>query len=116
MWSIEARIRELTDFRKDAYIFANLLNKLLRQGSKDIHRVTSAYTAIRLPFASSFVDKSRDQGVRYEFSAPGFEGIREGDPIALGLLSELGRSIEKGWELPWKYSARDELQKALDML
>lgn len=107
---------KLIDFRKDAYIFANLLNKQLRQGSKDINRITSAYTAIRQPRANSFVVASRDQGVYFEFSAPGFEDIQEGDPISAERLSDLGRSIEKGWELPWKHSAKDDLQRALDML
>jgi salicylate hydroxylase len=106
----------MINFRKDAYIFANLLNKLLRQGRKDIHRITSAYTAIRRPRASSFVVGSRGQGIRYEFNAPGFEDIQEGDPITAERLSDLGRSIEKGFELPWKYSARDDLQRALDIL
>lgn len=106
----------MINFGKDAYIFANLLNKVLRQESKDIHRISSAYTAIRRPTASSFVVGSRNQGIRFEFNAPGFEDIQEGDPISAEQLSDLGRSIEKGWELPWKYSAREDLQKALDIL
>ena len=113
---LKLRYRELINFRKDAYIFANLLNKLLRQGSKDIQRVANAYTAIRRPTARSFVVGSREQGIRYEFTSPDFEDIQEGDLIATERLSHLGRSIEKGWELPWKYSARDDLQRALDIL
>ena len=66
--------------------------------------------------ASSFVVGSRDQGILYEFNAPGFEDIQEGDPIGAEQLSDLGRSIEKGYELPWKYSAIDDLHRALDML
>ena len=59
---------------------------------------------------------SREQGIRYEFNAPGFEDIKEGDLIATERLSHLGKSIEKGWELPWKYSARGDLQRALAIL
>jgi salicylate hydroxylase len=94
----------LTQFRKDAYIFANLLNRLLCQGSKDIQRITDIYTVIRRPTANSFAVGSREQGIRYEFNASGFEDIEEGDPIAAERLNDLGRSIEKGWDLPWNYN------------
>jgi salicylate hydroxylase len=103
-------------FRKDASTFANLLNKLLRQGSKDIRRITSIYTAVRQPTANTFVVGSRDQGACYEFTAPGFEDTQEGDSVSAERLRDLGRSIEKGWELTWKYSATDDLQRALGML
>jgi len=53
---------------------------------------------------------SRDQGSRYEFNAPGFEDIKEGDSIGAERLGDLGRSIDKGWDFPWKYSAKDDLQ------
>ena len=59
---------------------------------------------------------SRDQGILYEFNAPGFEDIQEGGPVGAEQLSDLERSIEKGFELPWKYSARDDLHRALDIL
>lgn len=101
---------------EDAYVFANLLDKLLRQGSRDIRRASNAYTAIRRPIARSFVVGSRDQGIRYEFNAPGFEDIQEGDAVPPERLRKLGKSIEEGWELPWKHSVRDDLQRALDIL
>jgi salicylate hydroxylase len=103
-------------FRKDASTFANLLNKLFRQGSKDIHKITSIYTAVRQPTGNGFVVGSRHLGACYELSSPGLEDIQEGDPISAERLSDLARSIERGWEMTWKYSAKDNLQRALDML
>lgn len=101
---------------EDAYVFANLLDRLLRQGSRDIQRISNAYTAIRRPIARSFVDASREQGIRLEFNAPEFDDIKEGDAIAPERLRDLGKSLEKGFELPRKCSVRDDLQRALDML
>lgn len=107
---------KLIDFRKDASIFANLLNKLLRQGSKDVRKITSIYTTVRQPRGNEFVLGSRDQGTYYEFTAPGLEDLQEGDPLSAERLSELGKAIDKGWELTWNYSAEANLQRALGML
>ncbi|KIM47102.1 hypothetical protein M413DRAFT_269711 [Hebeloma cylindrosporum] len=86
------------------------------RGATKLDKVTSAYTAIRRPTATSFVVGSRDQRNRYEFNAPGFEDIQEGDNISPERLSELGKSMEEGWDLPWNNSARDDIKRALDML
>lgn len=102
--------------QQDAYILANLLAKAFTEGHLDILRVTKAYNSVRQPFANSVVDATRQQGNRYDLNVSGFEDVKEGDTISPHQLTELGKSIEKGWEWTWKTSIKDDLERALAKL
>ncbi|KDR82014.1 hypothetical protein GALMADRAFT_221903 [Galerina marginata CBS 339.88] len=100
---------------EDAYILSNIIGKAARQGQIDIQKLGKIYDATRQPFGNFAVAASRNQGLLYEFNAPGFKDIKEGDTVSDDKLVELGKFIEKGYE--WTYQfANDDLQRALSML
>lgn len=79
-------------------------------------RVTEAYNSVRQPFGNFAVDATRQQGRRYELSAPGFEDIKAGDIVPQWKLAELGKLIKGGWEWNWKTTVDDDLEIALATL
>jgi salicylate hydroxylase len=93
-----------------------LLGKALRQGHFNILRVTEAYNSVRQPFGNFVVDATRQQGRRYELSAPGFKDIEAGDIVSRSKLAELGELIKGGWEWNWKTTVDNDLERALATL
>ena len=100
---------------QDAYILSNVMAESIRRGgSVDISKVGKIYDAIRQPFGNSSVRATRNMGLLYEFSAPGFEDVKPGEVLSEERIAELRESIEKNWQ--WTHqSASGDLERALSM-
>ncbi|PPQ74854.1 hypothetical protein CVT26_005183 [Gymnopilus dilepis] len=100
---------------EDAYILSNVMAESIRRGgSVDISKIGKIYDAIRQPFGNSIVRATRNMGLLYEFSAPGFEDVKPGEALSEERITELRESIEKNWQ--WTHqSASGDLERALSM-
>ncbi|KAF8882257.1 salicylate hydroxylase [Infundibulicybe gibba] len=98
------------------YILASIIAKAAAQPNTLSHAL-EVYNAIRVPMGNRVLTESRKQGMLYEFRAPGFEHILEGDTnVPLEKLKEMTDKISNGWAWAWTTSVEDDRTKALAML
>lgn len=100
---------------QDGYVLGHLIAKAVRSNTP-IYKLTEVYDAIRRPFANFVHAASKTHGLLYEFNAPGFEDVEEGQEVGLGRLKELGELIIGDWEYAWLSTAEEDLQRGLAML
>ncbi|KAH9478749.1 Salicylate hydroxylase [Psilocybe cubensis] len=101
---------------EDAYFLAMMLAKELTSKEKiSIEKITRVYNAVRRPFGNFVVEATIRQGLRYEFNAPGYEDIRDGETVSEERLEALGKIIAKGYDWTWQ-SMKNDLERALSMM
>lgn len=72
------------------------------------------YEQVRLPHANGVMQRSRENGLMYEFNDPRFAALAESeDPAA---LQAVATQIERNWEWAWTTSVEDDVRHAVEML
>ncbi|KJA16000.1 hypothetical protein HYPSUDRAFT_193707 [Hypholoma sublateritium FD-334 SS-4] len=101
---------------EDAYILAKLLTHP-KSTKALIPKISEVYNSVRQPRGNSVLAASIRTGRLYEFLAPGFEHVQEGDTnIPFENLHEIAELVSKELEWTWKESAEADVAKALEML
>ncbi|TFK35840.1 salicylate hydroxylase [Crucibulum laeve] len=100
----------------DAYILATIISETAAS-KLPITGISEIYNTVRQPVGNFVQDASRKEGLLYQFNAPGFEDIQEGDSsVPLSRLLEMAEAASKGWEWVWSTSPEPDRLKAKELV
>ncbi|KAG7442159.1 FAD/NAD(P)-binding domain-containing protein [Guyanagaster necrorhizus] len=98
---------------EDAYVLGYLLSKSAAT-LESIPKVLAAYSKIRQPYGNHILTSAKTEGLLYEFNAPGFEDIRDGDDrLKPRQMEDMMEKVKEGWAWSWSTLDLDQEAKAL---
>ncbi|TFK70265.1 salicylate hydroxylase [Pluteus cervinus] len=102
---------------EDGYVLADILSKYSLDLEGSLKEITTHYDRIRRPFGNWVLRESYIQGMRSELTAPGLEGLKEGDAKPpMEKLYELLETMVRTWDWAWDTSVASQHTKAIAKL
>jgi len=86
-------------FFQDAHILGRLLSHPA-VNKTNLNTALKVYQSVRLPFASSIVERSRETGFIYEFNSPGLEW--EDDANMKPSTEKIVQAVYDQWSWQWE--------------
>lgn len=101
--------------KQDAYVLASVIAQGVQEGI-EVARMSEIYSIVRQPMGNFVLESSRRQGFRLELNAPGFEDVKENEPVQMTRLVSLAGEIIRAWKWMWNTSVQEDQRRARALL